>query len=163
MASQKVLDQFSASAALTITIASLASSSTLTAARQSTTVDNTTNKYTRIKIYFAIKLGTSPTANKTINFYLIRADNNGTIHRDGGAGASDAAFTIPPNLLPIHSIPTGSAPSTGDVLKGSFDVYLPGPEWGIALVHDSGANLDSTAGNHYIRWIGSNADIQAAA
>lgn len=135
--------------ALTITLASLATS-TAGVGRQSTIVDNTTDKFEGALLNVLIKLGTSPTANKSIYLYLIQS--NGT-NRTDGAGASDAALTIK-NAALIGIMTTGSAPVTGDNLRKTFLIEGLGREWGIAVVHDSAVNLDSTGGNHAITFSG---------
>jgi len=136
-------------AALTISLASLATS-TAGVGRQSTIVNNSTTKYDYALLNVLIKLGTSPTANKSVYVYLIQS--NGT-NRTDGAGASDAALTIK-NAALIGIMTTGSAPGTGDNLRKTFNVEGLGQEWGIAIVHDSAVNLDSTGGNHVLTWAG---------
>jgi hypothetical protein len=154
--------EYSTSAALTITIAALASDTSAPyAGRQATLVSNTTTRYEKVTIYYKIRQGTSPTGNRAVYFYLIRSDNDATTqHEDGGAGASDAAWTVPSNMVPVHVAPNAASPATGDDLEGSFVIYDPGPEWTIGIHHDTGVNLDADAGDHYIRWIGSNPEIQ---
>lgn len=154
----EIKSKYSTSAALTITLASLASS-TASVGRQSTLIDNTTNRFQKVVIYAKIKLGTSPTADRNVTFYLIRTDNDGTEHRTDGAGTTDAALTVK-NAQPIGSLYVGNSPATGDVLLGEFVVEDPGPEWGVAVVHDTGVNLDSTGSNHWVRYIGINPEVQ---
>jgi len=117
--------------------------------RQTTMVDNTVTKYIGISLNVKITLGTSPTPNKSIYLYLL--EGNGTNWTDG-AGASDAALTVV-NALPIGVMTTGTAPTTGTILRKSF-VITPFTEWGIAIVHDSGVNLDATGSNHVLSWAG---------
>ena len=145
-------DTFASSTALTITLASLASS-TAGVGRQSTIVDNTSNAYTAAWLACNIKCGTSPSSNALIYIYLIRDDNNGTNIRDDAAGASDAALTVL-NAPLIGTLTTKSSAATGDVLKGVFYVPNLGPKWGIAVVNSTGVNLDSTGGNHVINYVG---------
>lgn len=154
----EIKDKFSSSAALTITIASLADSST--AGRQSTIVDNSSARYGRIIVYYKITLGTSPTGSRPVYFYLLRDDADGTPHRDGAAGASDAAWTAPEGMIPIWVDRDKASPSTGDVLQGSFIADVPGPKWAIGLVQNTGVALNGTGGNHWIRWVGVNPEVQ---
>lgn len=144
-----------ASTAITITLASLANGS----ARQSTEIDNTSNLVQDILLAVNIKLGTSPTANKEIPVYLIRNDNNGIPIRDDGAGAVDAAITIL-NAPLVGALVIGSAPSTGDILKGLFLIHRPGPKFVIAVKNDSGVALDVTGANHVINYVGLNPEAQ---
>jgi hypothetical protein len=148
---------FDASTALTITVAGLASSTT-GVGRQSTIVDNTSERYQKIILYIKITVGTTPTANRTIRFYLIRDDNNGTNHRSDGAGSADAGLTVL-NARPIGSILVPI--NTTDVAYyAEFEIYDPGPKWGIAVVHDTGVNLNATGSNHWIRYVGANPEVQ---
>jgi len=153
------------SSALTITLASLASSTT-NVGRQSTMVDNSTTRYGRVLVSVSIKLGTSPSASKAIYVYGIRSNKDATAIRDDGAGASDAAWTRKnaeylyyPNTRRPSIIYCGAA-ATGDVFKQTFYFDDPGPEWGVGIVHDTGANLDSTGGNHVISYLGENPEAQ---
>ena len=153
----EIKEKFATGAALTITIASLASSTT-GVGQQSDVVDNTTNRFGKILLYARIRVGTTPTANRTIRFYLIRVDDNGTPHRTDGAGASDAAFTVK-NAIPIGTIFVDVTTSNLDYY-GEFVINDPGPKWAIAIVHDTGVNLNSTGSNHWIRYIGVNPEVQ---
>jgi hypothetical protein len=154
----EITDKFDSSAALTITLASLASS-TAGVGRQSAIVDNTTNLYQDVLVYVKITQGTSPTGDKGVYVYLIRDDNHGTNHRSDGAGASDAALTVL-NAAFIGAMRNKSSPSTGDVLYGEFLVHRPGPKWGVAVVHDTAVNLNSTGSNHWVRFVGLNPEVQ---
>lgn len=151
----EIKDKFGSSTALTITVASLANGS----ARQSTIVDNTTDRFSRVIVYAKIKQGTSPTGNRTVTAYLLRDDNNGTNHRTDGAGSSDAAITVL-NAQLIGIMNNKSSPSTGDVLYGEFTIDNPGPKWGIAIQNDTGVSLDSTGSNHWVRFVGINPEAQ---
>lgn len=153
----EIKELFGTGTALTITIASLASSTT-GVGRQSTIVDNSSDRFQKIYLYCRIRVGTSPTANRTIRFYLIRVDDNGTPHRSDGAGASDAALTVK-NAIPIGTIFVDVTTSDLDYY-GEFVIQDPGYKWGIAIVQDTGVNLNSTSGNHWIRYIGANPEVQ---
>jgi hypothetical protein len=158
MASE-IKDKFTTSAALTITLASLASSPS-GVGRQSTLVDNTTTRYAMIKIYAKFTLGISPTGSRAVYLFLISSDKDATTpSRDDGAGASDQAWT----RLNADLIKEGrdqASPSTGDVVLFSGIIDNPGPEWGVGVYQDTGVALNSTGGNHWIRWIGINPEGQ---
>jgi hypothetical protein len=155
----KILPFYDAGAALTITIAGLASS-TAGVGRQSTMVDNSTTRYKRVRVFVKIKLGTSPTSAKAAYIYILRGDKNATPHRTDGAGASDAALTVlNAKLLGVLGNKTSGA-ATGDVLQDDFILEDPGPEWGIAIVHDTVAALDATGSNHWARYIGEDPEVQ---
>ncbi|HEY1170225.1 MAG TPA: hypothetical protein VGH19_02540 [Verrucomicrobiae bacterium] len=151
----EIKDKFGSSTAFTITLANLATG----VAKQSTIVDNTTDRFTRVIVYAKIKQGSTPTGNRTVTAYLIRDDNHGTNHRTDGAGASDATITIQ-NAQLIGVMNNKSSPTAGDVLYGEFVIDNPGPKWGIAIQNDTGANLDNTGSNHWVRYLGINPEAQ---
>lgn len=153
----EIKDKFAASAALTITLTSLADA----AGRQSTLVDNSSNRYQDLLVYVKIKNGSSaPTANSVVEVHLIRDDKDGgTEHVSDGAGASDAALTVL-NAQLIGVIRNKSSPSAGDVIYGEFFVQRPGPKWGVVIVNRTGQTLDSTGSNHWVRYVGCNPEVQ---
>jgi hypothetical protein len=53
-----------------------------------------------------------------------------------------------------------ASPATGDNIVGDFEIYDPGPTWGLLIVHDTGVALNSTEGNHVISYIGDNPEVQ---
>jgi hypothetical protein len=148
--------KYGASTALTITLASLATS-TAGVGRQSTMVDNSSNKFQRVHVFFLVTTGTSPTANKGIMFYLIKGDDPTANIRTDNAGASDAALTVV-TADQVYGAATSNVSDTG--YRGSFVIENPGPAWGIAVVHDTAVNLNATAGNHSIRFVGENPEVQ---
>ena len=151
----EIKEKFSASTGFTITLASLASS-TDGVGRQSTLIDNSTSRYPTVLVYLKVKQGSSPTGNRGVYVYGIRGD--GTLRSDG-AGASDAGITVL-NAPLLGTLINKPSPASGDVLYGEFVFYDPGPEWGIAVVHDTAVNLDSTEGNHDYNWIGVLPEVQ---
>jgi len=151
----EIKQKFVASGSCTITLASLATS-TSGVGRQSTIIDNMTNKYQDVAIYSQITMGTTPTTGKGVYLYLIRDDNQG--YRTDGAGATDAAWTG--INAPIIGVLENRTPQSNTPLYGDFIVNQPGPLWGIGVSHDTSVNLNSTAGNHFIRWVGINPEVQ---
>lgn len=138
--------------ALTITLASLASS-TSGVGRQSTIV--TGNVAPVVHLYVKIRTGTSPTANRNIYAYLIKSDGT---NRTDAAGASDAAWTRT-NARLLGVIRITSSSSNIDYY-GEFTIRNPGAEWGIGIVQDSGVNLNSTGGNHAIAYRTETPEVQ---
>lgn len=154
----EIKDKFSSpSVEISISLAALASS-TVGVGRQGDIVDNTITRYQRLLVWAFLKQGTSPTGNRKADMYLIRDDNNS--NRDDGAGTSDNAITI----LNAPHVSTGinkSSPSTGDVIYiPSTLIIHPGPKWTLAIVHNTGVNLDASEANSKIFWIGLNPEVQ---
>lgn len=151
----EIKELFGTPTAFTITVASLATS-TAGVGRQSTMVDNSTTRAGRVFVFVKIKLGTSPSNNKAVYIYGIRGDGT---NRDDAAGASDAALTV--LNCPLIGVLSGKASAaTGDVLQGWFVFENPGKEFGIAIVHDTAVNLDSTGGNHSLQYMLDNPEVQ---
>lgn len=141
-----VLDAFASVANFTLTLASLANS-TVGVGRQSTLIDNTSNKYTSALISLNIKVGTTPTANSLIYVYLIRSNADGTPIADDNAGASDAGITIV-NASLLGTILVPDTTSNANYRK-TFDTKFLGslgPKWGIAIVNSSGVALNASEG-----------------
>lgn len=137
-----------ARATMTITLASLANSST--AGRQSTMVSNSTC-YPAALVFVKLRTGASaPTAGSVIEVFLLRSDG---ATRTDGAGASDAALTI--ENAPLLGVVLVSTNTTAKDLYAEFDTAVLGPlgdSWGIAIRNQSGTTLDSTAGNFIVAY-----------
>lgn len=146
---------YATSASLTISLGGLASSTGGLTARQSTLVDNSTTRYSRIHLYPKIKHGTTPTANKFVYFWLLKGDGT---NRTDGAGATDAALTI--KNAELLGAATNNSATTGETVQPHFVIDNPGLEWGVAVGHDAVAALDATNGNHTIRWTGEMPEVQ---
>jgi hypothetical protein len=157
---------FDASAALTITLADgstgLASSSTFVG-RGSVIVDNTAagTKYQVLHIYVKVTTGTTPTANTNINVYFLSADVGSSPNFTSDSlswTGTDAAYT-PINAILLGTIVCNSATSNL-AYTGKFTVRDPGPGWGIGIGHNTGVNLNVTAANHFVRYVGQNPEAQ---
>ena len=140
--------------ALTITVASLGSASQ----RQSTAIDNTTNLFMDAKVSVKIKTNAAGTAaTGVVNVFAFASADGGTTY-SGGAGASDAAFSgNKDSLIYLGSVP---AIANATTYVGMFNLArafgyggIPA-SWGIVLDNQSGAALDSTAGNHAMLYQG---------
>ena len=138
-------DTIGSTTAMTITLASLATSSA-GVGRQSTLITGNTARSALIGV--KLTTGTTPTINTLAYVYLIRG--NGTL-TDDAAGASDAGLTVV--NAPLLGTLLCSSASTGTVLEGLFDTKFLGSlggTWGIAIVNSTGASLNSTAANQVV-------------
>lgn len=140
------------STALTITLASLANGS----GRCSTAVDNSSTNAISADIYIKTRLNSSGvSATGYLDVYLVRSED-GTTYEDKDTGSNnytgtDAAFT-PYNCIKIGVI---SAVTNSDDLYAVVNTELAGVlprKYAIAIVNNSGAALDSTAGNHAVTY-----------
>lgn len=162
MADRKVA--YAASAAYTITLASLATSSTLVAGRESNAVSNTTDKYLDYLIGGKVTTGTSPTGG-VIEVWAYGSEEDTPTYPDVIDGTDSVeTFTsrdiLVYGLARIATIPVDTtsnrtywfAPVS---LAGAFgrlvggNIYVPKTH-GIFVAHSTGVNLHATGGNHAI-------------
>lgn len=142
--------------ALTLTLASLASDTTLLAGRASTAVDNTTNVDLDHLLSGAIRTGTSPTVSTTIEVwvYSYLSIASGTPTYADAITGTDANKTITSlnvknvalrrACLIIVDATTGrdyAIPPTS--VANLFDGVLP-PFWGVFVVHNTAVALNAT-------------------
>lgn len=145
-----------ASGALTITLASLASSAT--AGRESTVVDNSTDLFRDVLVTVKVKVDSGSIANdKAVIVYAYGTVDGGSPYT-GGATGSDAAYTMddPTVLVAIGVIP---APTQSKTYIGTFRVahafggVLP-QKWGLMIRNYCGIALTGTAGDHGVTYQG---------
>jgi len=160
------------STALTITLASLATSSTLVAGRQSTVITNVSNKYIDAIVTGQVTTGTSPTAGKTIAVYAfvpLSVASSTFVYPIAGTtvlGESDAAATFDAEQRSgglIFAQAASINATSNRAYSFSFSLravvgYMP-LKWGLFVVHDTAVNLNATAGNHWFHYVGLKADV----
>lgn len=150
--------------ALTISPASLASSSTLVEGRASTVVDNSSNLDLDHLLQGYVTLGTSPSADTVVEFWLYAAASiaSGTPAYPDGITGSDAAQTMTSRNLLANSLVlahTGLADNVTDrqvwmpkkSVAALFGGVLP-VKWGLFVVHNTGVALNATGGNHVLHY-----------
>lgn len=139
----------SSNQALTLTIASLANNG----ARESTVVDNSSNKFIDALVQLKIKSpAASTSSNGTVEVYAYGTADGGTTYGDGATG-SDAGITLtsPPNLRLIGIINVVANGVTYKSNPMSVAAAFGGilcEKWGIVIVNKTGGTLDATGGNH---------------
>lgn len=153
--------------ALSITLASLATSSTLVAGRQSAVVDNTSNLFLDALLSGQIMTGTSPTGGRieVWAWGLLKQASSAETYPVAGSsalGASDAAATFDAEqkraLRLVKSIVVNTTsdrayPILPISVASLFGGVLPS-FWGVWVTHSTGVNLNSTAGNHWLHHLG---------
>ncbi len=143
--------------AMTITLASLASDTNLLAGRESTALDQKdTLDGVDIIIGGKITTGTSPTASRQIEVWVY-GTWDGTEYTAACTG-SDAGKTVTAESKVAMKfaciLPTNSTSDTAyTFLVGSvarlFGGIVPS-KFGVFVVHNTGVNLNATAGNHEV-------------
>ena len=139
---------YSAAATITITTDSLASSTT--AGRESTVVDNTTNKYLDALVTFKIVYPNLAPANYTGLFVFAYAWD-GTDYTSPAAGTGDAAVTLTnitttayqlPQIGFIPMVQNSTIRSRPFSVASAFGGILP-QKWGIVVLNYSGQTLST--------------------
>ncbi len=146
MATSEIQTKPDSYAAMTITLASLATSA-VGVGRQSTLLTNSSKRPAALVSVKMTSGAVAPTAGATYDVFLIRSD--GTV-ADDGAGASDAGLTVE-NAEPLGSIVLTA--TTAKTFRKVFDTTALGPlgpTWGIAIVNRSGQTVSTTAGDHSV-------------
>lgn len=140
----------------TLTLASLASSSTWVAGRESNSVDNSSNKYIDYEPSGFVTTGTTPTLNTEIRLYIIKPVNDTPTWPDVFDGTDSAETVTNTNILDGLALAwSTSVASTSNlaypIAKASTLAQLFGvcPALFSAFVsHNNTAALNSTGGNH---------------
>jgi len=157
---------YAASAAVTITLASLAHHASWTTGRESNVIDNTSNKYVDALLAGKVTVGTGPTAYTTINVYVfaLQDDSNYPDAMDGTDSGESVLDITGSYLRQVGIMYVGAATSDKTYYFGpvsvaqAFGGVLP-PKWGVYIAHNTGQNLNSTAGNHAVNYIGVKYDV----
>lgn len=151
--SDRKIEFGTASQSITCTINSLANGS----ARESTAIDNTTNKYLDAMVYLAFAMAnTSPGSDKRINIWFYCSED-GTNYSDNATG-SDAALTMRtlPNLFGPFIINTPTQNITYKHVIPSVAEYFGGilpPKWGIVVENKTGMAVNSSGNTSEYRGI----------
>jgi hypothetical protein len=159
MADFKTKYPATSSIALTLGVASLASDTNLLAGRASTAVDNTSNLDLDHLVSGVVMTGTTPTVNTTIEVWayasyktasgtptypdtITGTDANKTLTN---SGTKAAALRLVASIVvtATSNVAYPFAPVSIASLFGAMPKF-----WGLFVVHNTGAALNSTAGNH---------------
>ena len=148
---------YAANATITIDLANLGTSATFVAGRESTQIDNTSNKYIDALVSGKISVGTTPTANTTIAVYVWGADTSLATTAIDVLDGTDSAETLT-NVGILGALKLGAAiavpANTSDVayevlpfsVASLFGGVMP-KFWGLYVAHNTGVNLRNTAVN----------------
>lgn len=151
-----------ADAALTITLASLASSSTLLAGRESGSIDLNTDKPLDAFVSGKITTGTSPTDAKVIEVWASSPIEDTPTWGDvlDGTDSDESLTSDGIKFALMRSIVTINTNNTSDRVypfaqRALSSVFGALPKTFVVWVtHNTGVNLNSTGGNHAIYWQG---------
>jgi hypothetical protein len=151
------------SVALTLTLASLASDTSLLAGRASTAVDNTSNLDIDHLVSGMITTGTSPTVSTKIEVWAYASMKTATgtpTYPDSITGTdankSITSANVKAPMLRLVAVLTVDATSNRGYYFGPVSIaQLFGgmPKfWGLFVVHNTAVALNATGGNHVIEY-----------
>jgi hypothetical protein len=161
---------YSSNTAITMDLSALASSATFVAGRESSQVDNTTNKYVDVLVSGSVSVGTTPTANTSILVYVYGADTSLATTAIDVLDGTDSAETLT-NTGILNALRLGAAinvpAATSDVqyfvlpfsVASLFGGVVP-KFWGLFVAHNTAVNLRSNAINtNSFEYVGIKYDI----
>ena len=152
--------------ALTIGVASLGSSATFVSGRESTEIDNTTNEFLDAMLEGFLTVGTTPTVDTTIRVYVWGSHTSlGTTAKDVLDGTDSAetltsggvrdGFLVRAKSLRVDATTSNRQYEFGPIsVAGVLGLDTLPQFWGVFVAHDTGVNLNSTAGNHEMKYTG---------
>lgn len=154
---------YAASAAYTITLTGLVTSSTLIAGRQSTPISNTANLYHDYLVGGRITSGTTPTVDKSIEIWLFGSVNDTPTYPDqfSTADADRSVTSVNIKKSAVRILDRLFVDATTDRVNWfgpvgiaqAFGWVLP-KNHGVWVVHDCVAALHTTPGNHVVSHTG---------
>lgn len=160
MADRKIAYQ--AAQTLTNAIASLASSSTWLAGYESAAIDNTSNLFVDYLFDGKVTVGTTPTSGTEIRIYVVASVDGSTWPDvfDGttgaetvtSAGVGSGFLKLAASMAVDATTSDRGYPFTFSV-AGLFGGFCP-PKFALFTTHNTGVNLNSTAGNHVFTYRG---------
>lgn len=147
---------YAASASVTITLASVATSSTWVAGRSSANIDNTSNLHLDKFLSGLIMVGTTPTINTRIEVWIIPKRSDSTYHDTFDGTDKNVTVTSRSHLLAYGTLLASmDVPATTSNVGYEFDrsavAALGGPlpaTFQLFVTHNTGVNLNATGGNH---------------
>lgn len=155
---------YAASATVTIGLASTPLASSTTVVREGTIVDNTSNKYVDALLSGFISVGTTPTINTPIVVYVYAIIDDTPTYPDVFTGSDGdrtltsvgvgQGFLKVAAIINVDSTTTARKYPFGPISVAQLFGGVMPSKWGVAVNNQSGVALNSTAGNHEVKYIG---------
>ena len=162
-----ILKKYGSKTTITAAVASLASDTNLLAGIESSVIDNSTDGFDDILLSGKVATGTTPTASRQIEVWAVAWDGaNWPDVFDGTTSAETITSSDIKNAIcKAVAIMSTNATSdrvyhfTGVSLRTAFSGELPS-QVVLFVVHNTGVNLNSTAGNHEFSYLGIYPQVQ---
>jgi hypothetical protein len=159
MATTTNLLNYISSSAVTITLASLATSATWLAGRESDLIDNSSSKYLDYLLAGKVTVGTTPTVSTEIRIYVVAMQDDSTWPDVFDGADSDETVTsagVGSGFLKLGAVMLVDATTSNRTYYfGPFSVaslfggVVP-RKWVVFVTHNTAVNLNSTGGNQAI-------------
>ena len=161
---------YSANTTITCSVASTASSTTFVGGRESNQIDNTTDKYVDAIVQGTVSVGTTPTANTIICIYVWGANTSLATTPIDVLDGTDSTETLTNVGILNSALRLGaviSVPATTSDITYNFAPFSVASKfggimpkfWGLYVTHNTGVNLNATAGNHSFSFNGIKYDV----
>lgn len=162
-----ILIKYGTSTVITNAIASLASDTNLLAGYESAVIDNTSDGFDDIILSGKSTTGTNPTASRQIEVWAVAWDSNawpdvfdGTTSAETITSADiKTALCKCVAIMPTNNTSDRTYSFTGISAKQVFGGVLPS-KFVLFTAHNTGVNLNATAGNHEFRYQGTYLQVQ---
>lgn len=156
-----ILKKYGSKTTITAAVASLASDTNLLAGIESSIIDNSTDGFDDILLSGKSTTGTSPTASRQIEVWAVAWDGaNWPDVFDGTTSAETITSSDIKNAIckPVAILATNNTSDrtyhySGVSARAVFGGELPS-KFVLFQVHNTGANLNATAGNHEHSYVG---------
>jgi hypothetical protein len=159
---------YSSNTTITIGLASLASSSTFVAGRESNEIDNTTNKFVDALVRGSVTVGTPSAANLVIAVYVWGSNTSlATAPIDTLDGVDSAETIAAGNVTALRLgasilVPVTTANIKYEVLPFSVAALFGGamPKfWGLFVAHNTGGALNASGNTNAFEYVGIKYDV----
>lgn len=168
MATQTI--NYGTKTALTLSLASIATSSGFTAGAESNQVDNSSTLFDDVIVQGLVTVGTTPTVNTNILVYVWGSDTSlATTPLDvlDGTDSAEALSSagVRNGMLALAAVlDVDSTTSNRGYYAKAFGIaqFFGGvvPKfWGLFVTHNTGVNLNATGGNHVFSYTGIKYDV----
>ena len=162
-----ILKKYGSKTPITAAVASLVSDTNLLAGIESSIIDNSTDGFDDILLSGKITTGTSPTASRQIEVWAVAWDGaNWPDVFDGTSSAETITSSDIKNAIckPVAILATNNTSDrtyhfTGASLREAFRGELPSKVV-LFIAHNTGVNLNATAGNHEFSYVGVYPQVQ---
>ena len=162
-----ILIKYGTSTTITNAVASLASDTNLLAGYESAVIDNTSDGFDDIILSGKATTGTNPTASRQIEVWAVAWDSNAWPDVfDGTTGAETitsadikTALCKCVAIMPTNNTSDRTYSFTGVSARQVFGGVLPS-KFVLFTAHNTGVNLNATAGNHEFRYQGTYTQVQ---